>query len=118
MGNANFVTLVTFDCEAGRSEEVVEYIELQGFSRQAMNGRDLPRNIHLKNDYEFFDQANATSLRLSDIKQHCDRIADKYREDIKDFFDRNDIAGHIYVFVSIQEASDDSVSGSADWRAD
>lgn len=118
MGSANFVTLVTFDCESARSEEVVGYIESIGFSRQAMNGRDLPRNIHMKIEKQTFDQKDSAILRLSDIKRHCDKIADKYRTDIKDFFDENDIAGHIYVFVSIQETSDDSVSGEANWRAD
>ncbi|MDU7483947.1 MAG: hypothetical protein E7K90_21530 [Hafnia alvei] len=112
MSDHEFLVLLTYDCNS-QHQKVIDFLNSKGFERKSNRGRDLPRNTLLKKEWRSLNGNPHPSER--DAYTESDKLSDKYRDMLKDFFNENDIDGHIYVLSAYEYTCADSVSGKANW---
>lgn len=105
----SFVGLITFDASR-KHAEISKFLFDRGFQKKSLNGYDISFNTYIgvvERDVEI-NSDGAFPARY--LKAQSDRLADKFREDLKDFFNENDIDGTVYVLFSWKMSADDSTS--------
>lgn len=103
---AQFVTILTFDADK-MHKEINKFIqEHHEFLRESLNaGMELPANTFLKKEYVEIDSESDI-----DCYQGSKELAGKYKDSVREFFNRNNIVGHVHAFSAKEYTSADSVS--------
>lgn len=105
----SFVGLVTFDANT-KHAEITDYLHERGYKKKSLSGHDISFNTYIgivKCEAELNGNGCFTA---GNLKKISDRLADNLRESIKEFFDRNNIDGSVYVLFSWAMSADDSTS--------
>ncbi|HEG4393479.1 TPA: hypothetical protein SD378_002105 [Morganella morganii] len=106
MIEVRFVTILTFDANT-MHKEINKFIqEHHEFSRKSLSASmELPANTFLKEEYVEID-----SEEDIDCYRGSKELAGKYKNSVREFFNRNNIDGHVHAFSAKEYTSADSVS--------
>ncbi|WP_454889399.1 hypothetical protein [Serratia quinivorans] len=107
--DTSFAVLITFDSNVKHSE-ITSFLGEKGINKSSLSNYDVPNNIYtgvVRKSVTTNSSGDFTSAILKDMS---DNIAKKFREMLKKFFDENDLDGKIYVLVSWNPATDDTVT--------
>lgn len=105
----SFVGLITFDA-SHKHAEITEYLRKCGYEKKSLNGYDISFNTYIGTvdcDVEINENGSFSSSKL---KKESDRLADNVRENLKDFFEVNEVDGSVYVMFAWRLSADDSTT--------
>ncbi|EPL3990303.1 hypothetical protein M2010_001268 [Providencia stuartii] len=107
--STKFIGMVTFDASSGH-DGIIKKLEAWGFFKKTTYGYDLPANTYI-GEFQLETEVNDNNtFNTTYLKNVCSGKSKYYRQELKKYFDDNNIDGHIYVLFSWELTFDDSVT--------